>query len=112
MRTIYLRFADRDAALARLVAVLGHELEPEGGMLPTSGRWQGERFDLDEVGVLHVPLPLDANEGAVSEALPGWHINLLWWGQDDAVPDFGGGMRCGHRRRAGSSRHSFRLFIR
>lgn len=89
MRTIYLHFSSRDAALARLLTVLGHELEAESGMLPTSGRWQGSRYDLDEVGVLHTPLPPDAGEDAAPEVLPGWHINLLWWGDDAAAPDFG-----------------------
>ncbi len=89
MRTIYLHFADRAAALARLSAVLGHELEAESGMLPTSGRWQGGRYDLDEVGVLHAALPPDASEDAAPEPLPGWHINLLWWGDDAPAPDFG-----------------------
>lgn len=89
MRTIYLHFPDRRAALAQLAAVLGHEVEPEDGMLPTSGRWHEERFDLDEVGVLHAPLPPDAAEYTAPEPLPGWHINLLWWGDDEAAPDFG-----------------------
>lgn len=96
MRTIFLRFADRDAALVRLSSMLGHELDAESGMLPTSGRWQGERFDVDEVGVIHAPLPTDAQgdgeedapADAIPEPLPGWHVNLLWWGADDA-PDFG-----------------------
>lgn len=90
MKTIYLRFPDRNAALARLEAILGHELDPEGGMLPTSGHWQDARYDVDDVGVIHAPVPPDADENAVPEAMPGWHVNLLWWGDEGkAGPDFG-----------------------
>lgn len=89
MRTIYLRFAGRPAALARLQAVLGHGVMEDGGLLPTMGTWQGERFDLDEVGIIHAPMPEDAGEDSPRTALPGWHINLLWWGLDETAPDFG-----------------------
>lgn len=89
MKTIYLRFTDRDAALVRLADVLGHEIEPEGGMLPTSGLWKSERFDLDEVGVLHARRPPKTGEDALLQPLSGWHVNLLWWGADEAAPDFG-----------------------
>lgn len=57
------------------------------------GHWQNSRFDVDEVGRLHAPTGqmMLGEEGVQSEyeALPGWHINLLWWGEVAAAPDFG-----------------------
>ncbi|MGQ3675632.1 hypothetical protein ACT6QH_09085 [Xanthobacter sp. TB0139] len=75
MKTIYLRFADRNAALAGLYSVLGYAPDMESGALPTVGRWQNSRFDVDEVGELL--------------AVSGWHINILWWGDAADAPDFG-----------------------
>ncbi len=89
MRTIYLRFTDRGAALTRLMAVLGHGPDAETGVVPTTGERAGTRFDVDEVGEIHTPAPEGAGEDFMPEALPGWHVNLLWWGADETAPDFG-----------------------
>ena len=83
MRTIYLRYISQDDARDALAAILGWEL---GG---TIGDLSGTRYDVDEVGVLYAPIPDDAAEDYEPEAREGWHINLLWWGEDDAAPDFG-----------------------
>ena len=83
MRTIYLRYSSQDDARDALAAILGWE---PGA---TTGELSGTRYDVDEVGILYEPIPEDAAEDYRPEPLPGWHINLLWWGEDDAAPDFG-----------------------
>lgn len=81
MRTIYLRYRDRNDARDALAATLGWEPDT------TTGELSGTRYDVDEVGVLYAPTPEDAAEDYRPEARDGWHVNVLWWGE--TAPDFG-----------------------
>lgn len=81
MTTIYLRFADRAAALSALGSVLGYAstAEEAGGkqMLP-SGHLDGVRYDLcflSDQGV---------TAGGGDDL-----VNVLWWGEASGAPDFG-----------------------
>lgn len=94
MQTIYLRFADRSAAMAALAAVLGYgpNLDPEGGETwPSAGTCGGTRYDLVFSGEIRTPTgeTIDTPFGPspVTVPLPGYHVDLLWWGVEP--PDFG-----------------------
>ncbi|WP_296585754.1 hypothetical protein [Xanthobacter sp.] len=94
MQTIYLRFGDRAAALAALAAGLGYgpAIDPEGGETwPSTGFAAGTRFDLVFLGEIRAPTgeTVDTPFGPspVTAPLPGYHVNVLWWGAD--APDFG-----------------------
>jgi hypothetical protein len=87
MRTIRLRFADEAAARDTLKAAGWLTTDPETGAetVPPLVWVSGARCDIDMIGVLHEAADADAQP----VALPGWHINLLWWGAD-APPDIDG----------------------
>lgn len=99
--TIYLRFADRPAALAALtargMAAVGLDGEPT---IPSPGYLDGTRFDViplggggvhrTQVGTETVEIDgLGLIERPVFEARPGWHCDLVWHGSAEIVPDFG-----------------------
>ncbi|WP_026782966.1 hypothetical protein [Pleomorphomonas koreensis] len=87
MRTIRLRFADEAAARDTLKAAGWLATDPETGAetVPPLVWVSGARCDIDMIGVLHEAADADAQP----VALPGWHINLLWWG-DGTAPAIGG----------------------
>ena len=92
MQTIYLRFGDRAAALAVLAAGLGYgpAIDPEGGETwPSTGFATGTRFDLVFIGEIRAPtgeiIDTPFGPSPVSAPLPGYHVDLLWWGDD--TPD-------------------------
>lgn len=81
MSTIFLHFADRAEALSVLGATLGYaSTAPEPGApeaWPT-GWCEGIRYDLAFL----------ADHG-VACGSAGDHVNLLWGGAPEALPDFG-----------------------
>lgn len=99
--TIYLRFADRPAALAALtargMAAVGLDGEP---MIPAPGYLAGVRFDIvplggdgvyrTKVGTETVEIDgLGPIEQPVFGERPGWHCDLVWHGSAETGPDFG-----------------------
>lgn len=90
MQTIYLRFADRAAALAALAAVLGYgpDLDTEGGETwPSGGLCAGTRYDLVFAGEIRVPSIWSRPSRRRTTPLQGYHVDVLWWGA--SPPDFG-----------------------
>jgi hypothetical protein len=104
MITVFLRFADADAAVAAVRALLldpgvAAGLEP-GEIVSMGYTAAGTRFDLAPVGgdgVLRVAIAVPP-DGAVDgddppmprlEVRPGYHLNLLWHGAEGDLPDFG-----------------------
>ena len=81
MKTICLRYISQDDARDALAAILGWEPDT------TTGELSGTRYDVDEVGILYEPIPEGAAEDFRLEPLPGWRVNVLWWGE--TAPDFG-----------------------
>ena len=107
MQTIYLRFANAETAkqavlaygLARLGAPPG-ETEPRL-IVSSPGHLDGVRVDVDVIGTLYVaadpPQFTEGPDGArlpVMEAAPGYHVNILWHGDDppplDLLTEHGG----------------------
>lgn len=94
--TLFLRFADAAAARAAL-APLG--LVDATGGFRTEAIFEGIRIDCDVLfgdGVIWRSPPVSPSaDGAprdpeaviAAEPIPGFHVNLLWWG--DTPPDFG-----------------------
>lgn len=89
MQTIRLRFADRADALAALAAAGWLVTDPETGAetVPPLVHEGGVRCDIDMIGVLYEET--DTQGESLMTPLPGWHVNLLWWG--DAPPPAIGG---------------------
>ena len=88
-----LRFDTRADGEAFLAALGMAETDPATGaaVLPQPGRLDGVRFDLLPVGGDGVLRRLHVTpEGDVTvETVPGWHVDLLWHGKPEALPDFG-----------------------
>lgn len=104
MITVFLHFADvgeADAAVRAALLAPGADgaLRP-GEPISMGYTAAGIRFDLAPVGgdgVLRAVVGTDPVEvdglGTVEmprlEARPGYHLNLLWHGEEDDLPDFG-----------------------
>jgi hypothetical protein len=89
MQTIRLRFVDHAAAIAALKAAGWLTTDPETSTetVPPLVDAGGVRCDIDMIGVLRA---MTGTEGEpVMTPLPGWHVNLLWWG-DGEPPQIGG----------------------
>lgn len=91
MQTIRLRFADHAAAIAALKAAGWLATDPETGdhaeTVPPLVHAGGVRCDIDMIGVLRETTGTE--DEPVMTPLPGWHVNLLWWG-DGEPPQIGG----------------------
>lgn len=99
--TIYLRFADRAAALAALTARGMAAIAPDGEpMIPSPGYLGGVRYDIrplggdgvhrKQVGTEAIEIDgLGTLERPVFEIRPGWHCDLVWHGPAETAPDFG-----------------------
>lgn len=78
MQTIYLKFHDAGDA-EQFLAVLG--FTPDS----TCAEIRGIRIDCARIGVLYMDTgAVDADGNAVADQLDGWHVNLLWHGQEIA----------------------------
>ena len=97
-----LRFDTRADGEAVLAALGMAETNPVTGavVLPQPGRLDGVRFDLLPLGgdgVLRVPIGREtvtipgfgSIERPLFEVRPGWHVDLLWHGSAETLPDFG-----------------------
>ena len=91
MQTIRLRFADHAAAIAALRAAGWLAIDPETGAetAPPLVHAGGVRCDIDMIGVFRETAGTDAEGEPIMTQLPGWHVNLLWWG-DAPPPQIGG----------------------
>ncbi len=104
MITVFLRFTDAETASAAVRALLLDAPDAEGpapGEIVSMGYTAaGIRFDLAPVGgdgVLRVAAGTETVEidgiGPVEtprfEPRPGFHLNLLWHGDEGDLPDFG-----------------------
>lgn len=99
--TIYLRFADRPAALAALMAHGMTIIGPDGDhAIPAPGYLAGVRYDIlplggdgvhrKQVGTEMAEIDgLGSIERPVFETRPGWHCDLVWHGPAETVPNFG-----------------------
>lgn len=78
MQTIHLKFYDADAA-EQFLSVLGFSTDS------TSAEIKGIRMDCARIGVLYEDTcAVDVDGNAITAALDGWHVNLLWHGQEIA----------------------------
>lgn len=75
MTPLYLVFPDQAAALSVARALSGN---PDVEALPADGRLGGVYYNIAELGVLY------DDQGA---PLPGWHVNGLWRGPAETVPE-------------------------
>ena len=89
MQTIRLRFAAQAATLDALKAAGWLATDPETGAetVPPLVHVDGVRCDIDMIGALWATTGTE--DEPVMTPLPGWHLNLLWWG-DGAAPVIGG----------------------
>ncbi len=81
---IYLRFPDRETALAVGAALIGAgEIE----RLAADG-WYGDTYwCIDDIGTLYAPGgEVDEAGAPILGALPGYHVNGLWCGAEEALP--------------------------
>lgn len=93
MQTIRLRFADQTAALDALRAAGWLTIDPETSAetVPPLVHVDGVRCDIDMIGALYEQTgEMDAEGNVPVAPLPGFHVNLLWWGGDGAAPSIGG----------------------
>jgi hypothetical protein len=81
MHDLYLRFVDQQQAEA-ILAGLG--IVPDNSLLPLNGVIGNDRFDLDLLfgtGTIHSDTGvLDSEGDPVSEAVSGFHLNMIWRG--------------------------------
>jgi hypothetical protein len=75
MTPLYLVFPDQIAALAVARVLSGN---PDVEALPPDGRLGGIYYNIAEIGTLY------ADDGS---PLPGWHVNGLWRGAPETIPD-------------------------
>jgi hypothetical protein len=98
--TIYLRFPDRDTARAAFALYGSGTVEGPDGVpvWPSCGTYQGHRYDIAVVGAdgtIFRPtgetVETDPELGPmpVLAAVAGFHVNVLWHGPDELIPDFG-----------------------
>lgn len=94
--TIFLRFESEDAARAMFVA-FGYAPDPEVGW-QADGKidFEGHRADFRVVngdGVIRREtggvLLVEGVEVPETAPVPGYHVNLIWQGPDELIPDFG-----------------------
>lgn len=84
---LFLVFPDRATALAVAAALIGEESIEN---LHADGVWTDPEtgaavhWNLDDIGTLHTAR--GEGEDAVSEPLPGYHING-WWHSDAPIPE-------------------------
>lgn len=80
--TVFLRFPDEASAQAMLVSFGAGPAEGEGFQAYGSGEFGGFRYDYAVVNGQGTIWKDDA-------PVPGYHVNLLWRGEEADVPDFG-----------------------
>jgi hypothetical protein len=91
MITIYLKFNSKEEALLKLNSVINYAQIDIDGMLiyPTTGEFNNIRYDLDFVGEIRKETGEYIDDIPVSTTIPGYHVNVLWWGSIEDMPDFG-----------------------
>lgn len=98
MKTVFLHFADESSALTAFAAHGMIHVDQTGAMqIVTTGQIGGTRYDLDVLfgtGDYFKPAgstttDADGNTDSVLVQVPGYHVNMLWWSDDIAPPDFG-----------------------
>lgn len=102
MITVYLKFPDKDAAIASALSIMGALGVPsEGASIPRMGYAQdGTRFDIDLVGgdgiyrkrVGSHTIEVEGfgpMEVPTFEDREGFAVNFLWHGTEETLPDFG-----------------------
>ncbi|MFG1205553.1 hypothetical protein [Xanthobacter flavus] len=94
--TVFLRFPSEADAQAMLVSFGAGPAEGEGFQPYGSGEFEGFRYDYVVVngqGTIWKPTGamIETEFGPVPERspVPGYHVNLLWRGEEADVPDFG-----------------------
>ena len=98
--TIFLRFPDREAARAAFALYGSGTVEgPDGTTVwPSCGTYEGHRYDIVVVGAdgkilrpTGATIEDDSGFGPqpVLEPVAGFHVNVLWHGPGDLIPDFG-----------------------
>lgn len=87
MQTIRLRFVDEATALAALRAAGWLTVDPE--TVPSLTYVSGTRCDIDMIGTLYEQTGTDEAGEPITAPLPGYHVNLLSWG-DGPPPEIGG----------------------
>lgn len=96
--TIFLRFADREAARAAFALYgSGTVAGPDGApQWPSCGAYQGHRYDIALVGAdgaIFRPTGTIVDTGSGPEPamalVAGFHVNVLWRGPEGLIPDFG-----------------------
>jgi hypothetical protein len=98
--TIFLRFSDREAARAAFALYgSGTAVGPDGETAwPSCGTYQGHRYDIAIVGADGTPfrptgesVETDPEFGPAPVLAPvaGFHVNVLWQGPPELIPDFG-----------------------
>ena len=98
--TVFLRFPDRETARAAFALYgSGTVAGPDGAPAwPSCGTYQGHRYDIAIVGAdgtLFRPtgetVESEAGFGPIPvlEPVPGFHVNVLWHGPAELIPDFG-----------------------
>ncbi|MCS0497848.1 hypothetical protein NVS89_22415 [Ancylobacter sp. MQZ15Z-1] len=82
---IYLRFPDREAALTTGAALIGEETIEH---LAADGWWEGIYWCIDDIGALYEPTgEVDEDGAPVMDELPGYHVNGLWCGPLESLPE-------------------------
>lgn len=98
MKTVFLHFADEASALTAFAANGMIRGEQTGAMqIVSTGQIGGTRYDLDVLlgtGDYFKPTGAtttnaDGDADSVLVKVPGYHVNMLWWSDDIAPPDFG-----------------------
>lgn len=83
MQTIRLRFTDQPAALDALRTAGWLVVDPETAAetVPPLIHVDGTRCDIDMIGTLYEQTGVDELGEPITAPLPGYHVNLLWWGE-------------------------------
>jgi hypothetical protein len=98
--TIFLRFPDRETARAAFALYGSGTAEgPDGAPVwPSCGTYEGYRYDIAVVGAdgtifrptgATIEADPDLGPMPVLEPVAGFHVNVLWQGPAELIPDFG-----------------------
>lgn len=84
--SLYLRFPNAEVALQVARALSGN---PDVTELPPDGWHAGTYYNIAPLGPLYEPVEIDTegNPLAPPVEIPGYHVNGLWRGPEDTIPE-------------------------
>ena len=84
MTDLYLKFASEDEAQSVLYTAVA-PLTDEDGNTTTEGYMKPHYANIDTIGVIYEPVPVDAPEDYFPVPKDGWHVNVRLMDGEDAA---------------------------